>query len=78
MVRSVRQAGGQKDIDLLRTVFIDEAAHYFGASGNTSLNDAGDREHGNYDFWGVRSSGNGFVWYRTAWFDSATGTLTRL
>ncbi len=78
LVRTLRSAGSDQDFARLKTIFTDEAQHFFGVSGNTILNEAGDRAFGNYDFWGVRSAPGGFAWQRLAWYNSATGTLIRL
>jgi ABC-type branched-subunit amino acid transport system substrate-binding protein len=44
----------QDDITSLRQTFINTANLYFGVTGSTELNDAGDRKYGSYDFWAVR------------------------
>jgi branched-chain amino acid transport system substrate-binding protein len=44
----------QDDIGPLRQAFIDTANMYFGVTGRTELNDAGDRKYAPYDFWAVR------------------------
>jgi hypothetical protein len=41
------------------------ADSYTGITGDTSLNEAGDRKHGDYDFWAIKpsnSTNNNFVW----------------
>ena len=38
-----------------------------GITGNTTLNQFGDRKYGDYDFWAVRNSGSthdSFIWTR--------------
>jgi hypothetical protein len=43
------------------------ADSYKGITGNTSLNEFGDRKYGDYDFWAVRDSQNthnSFIWKR--------------
>jgi len=57
--------------------FKTAAGSYFGATGWTVLNDAGDREYANFDFWAVRPSGATHAWTRVAGFDTKLGTLTR-
>ena len=78
LVRTMRAAGNDDDFQRMKTIFLNEAEHYFGASGSTTLNEAGDRAYGNYNFWGVRPAPGGFAWQRLAWYNSATATLTRL
>ena len=43
------------------------ADSYNGITGNTTLNQFGDRKYGDYDFWGVRNSESthdSFIWKR--------------
>jgi branched-chain amino acid transport system substrate-binding protein len=68
--------GGIDDLALLKQKFIETAAAYSGATGNTALNAAGDRLSGAYDFWKVRSSDPGFFWTRAGSYESMTGQIT--
>ena len=70
--------GTSPDIATLKSAFMQEASNYFGASGNTTLDDNGDRAYGNYDFWEVTQIPQGFLWQITARYNSATGTLIRV
>ncbi len=69
--------GHDTDIATLKTAFVYEAANYFGVTGNTTLDDAGDRAYATYDFWGIRLSLNQFQWQIVARYDNATGELVR-
>ena len=40
-------------VDSLKAAIMDSASSYFGVTGNTTLNSAGDRATGNYDYWKV-------------------------
>ena len=40
-------------VDSLKATIMDSASSYFGVTGNTTLNSAGDRVTGNYDYWKV-------------------------
>ncbi|MGA9152030.1 MAG: penicillin-binding protein activator [Candidatus Nitrosopolaris sp.] len=56
---------GTKDINYLKKTFVRIANSYTGITGDTSLNEAGDRKHGDYDFWAIKpsnSTNNNFVW----------------
>jgi ABC-type branched-subunit amino acid transport system substrate-binding protein len=56
---------GTKDINYLKKTFVRIANSYTGITGDTSLNEAGDRKYGNYDFWAIKpstSTNNNFVW----------------
>ncbi|HKP76524.1 MAG TPA: ABC transporter substrate-binding protein [Longimicrobiaceae bacterium] len=60
----------------LTTRFEAAADAYYGVTGWTALNAAGDRRYGNFDFWAVRPSGAGHAWTRVATYDTRAGTLT--
>jgi ABC-type branched-subunit amino acid transport system substrate-binding protein len=56
---------GTNDINYLKKTFLQIANSYKGITGDTSLNEAGDRKHGDYDFWTVKpsnSNNDAFVW----------------
>ena len=62
---------GTKDINYLRNTFLKIANSYNGVTGDTSLNKAGDRKHGDYDFWTIKPSdgnNNAFVWTQVGRF----------
>jgi branched-chain amino acid transport system substrate-binding protein len=42
----------------LRNTLVKIANSYNGITGNTSLNQAGDRKYGDYDFWAIRNADN--------------------
>jgi len=63
--------------DELASRFVAGAGSYYGATGWTVLNAAGDRQYADFDFWAVRPSGAGHAWTRVAGFDTRLGTLTR-
>ncbi|MGB8935204.1 MAG: penicillin-binding protein activator [Candidatus Nitrosopolaris sp.] len=56
------------DINYLKKTFLRIANSYNGITGDTSLNEAGDRKYGDYDFWAVRAINankndqSAFVW----------------
>ncbi len=51
-----------------RARFVDNADHYYGASGYTALTDAGDRKFANIDFWRVREEGGAYSWSKIGRF----------
>jgi ABC-type branched-subunit amino acid transport system substrate-binding protein len=62
---------GTKDINYLKKTFVQIADSYTGITGDTSLNEAGDRKHGDYDFWTIKpsnSTNNNFVWTQVGRF----------
>lgn len=63
--------------DELAARFTSTAGAYYGATGWTVLNAAGDREYADFDFWAVRPSGAAHTWTRTAGYDTKLGILTR-
>jgi hypothetical protein len=51
----------------LKNTIVKIADSYNGISGNTTLNEFGDRKYGDYDFWAVGngdSTHNSFIWKR--------------
>jgi len=72
-----QSTGGSDDIAMLRSAFLKAADQYYGATGWTALNDAGDRESGNFDFWCVRNTAGGYTWTKSAAYNSLAGTITR-
>jgi branched-chain amino acid transport system substrate-binding protein len=77
-VKTCLAAGTHTDIATFKLAFTEEAANYFGVSGNTTLDVNGDRAYGNYDFWAVKHNPSGYFWQIVAQYNSATGILTRL
>jgi branched-chain amino acid transport system substrate-binding protein len=56
-----------RDINYLKSTIVKIADSYNGITGNTTLNQFGDRKYGDYDFWAVRNSGSthdSFIWKR--------------
>ena len=60
------KAGGGADLPARRRQLTAVANAYDGLTGRTTLNAAGDRASGNYDFWAVCRMGNGFAWGKAA------------
>ena len=77
-VLTYASTGLSPDIALLKSAFINVSGNFFGATGNTSVDENGDRAVGNYDFWAVKHDTTGYSWKRIAKFNSTTGTLVRL
>jgi ABC-type branched-subunit amino acid transport system substrate-binding protein len=58
---------GTQDVNYLKSTIVKIADSYKGITGNTSLNQFGDRKYGDYDFWAVRNSESthdSFIWKR--------------
>lgn len=56
------------DINYLKNTIVKIAQSYQGITGNTTLNQFGDRKYGDYDFWAVRNSESthdSFIWKHT-------------
>lgn len=60
-----------------KTEFARQANSYFGATGWTVLNAAGDRKAGNYDFWRIDASGGKTTWVKSAYYDGTNDQATR-
>lgn len=63
---------------ILKQGFMLQAEQYFGASGWTSLNNAGDRNSATYDFWGVTTDENLAYWENKVIYNNITKTLSRI
>ncbi|HEY1114257.1 MAG TPA: hypothetical protein VGE66_11880, partial [Chitinophagaceae bacterium] len=50
------------DFAKVKEVFQQEAAQYYGITGHTFLNEAGDRATGHFDYWGVVKEGGTYTW----------------
>jgi ABC-type branched-subunit amino acid transport system substrate-binding protein len=68
--------GGTKDVNSLKKAFLQISNSYAGITGDTSLNQAGDRKNGDYDFWAIRSNNSDnqshFAWAVVSRFQSNT------
>ncbi|MDD1728791.1 MAG: ABC transporter substrate-binding protein [Methanospirillum sp.] len=45
-----------------RPIFVDNACHFYGISGYTSVTDQGDRKYANIDFWTVKDNNGKYSW----------------
>ena len=70
--------GRTNDSATLKKALQQTAGSYFGATGWTALNEAGDRKFGDYDFWAVREDNGAFLWERVASYHVDYGLPGRL
>jgi len=49
------------------------AEFYFGATGWTALNEAGDRRYGDFDFWAIREVNGVLAWKKVVKYQSTPG-----
>ncbi|MGR8934684.1 MAG: ABC transporter substrate-binding protein [Gammaproteobacteria bacterium] len=57
----------------LEDIVAQTAGQYFGATGWTVLNKAGDRKHGDYDFWALRENAEGVMqWVSVCRYDTTS------
>jgi branched-chain amino acid transport system substrate-binding protein len=56
----------ENDASRLRDAFERNIQRYWGLTGPTILDAAGDRKYGNFDFWTVKASSGVIAWFRTA------------
>jgi branched-chain amino acid transport system substrate-binding protein len=75
--QSYLAVGGRGHTAALKSAFVTSANGFYGASGWTKLNPAGDRQFGDFDFFSLAQSGSSFTWGLAAQFNTQTGTLTR-
>ncbi len=76
--RAYLATGGTNDTATLKKALVQTANSYYGATGWTTLNEAGDRKFGNYDFWAVQEANDAFQWVRVAKYQVDPGLPGRL
>jgi branched-chain amino acid transport system substrate-binding protein len=70
---------GVYDATAIKQVYPTICANYFGASGWTLLNEAGDRAGGDYDIWAVVKTPQGtYDWVKAAVYNFASDSVTWL
>ena len=70
---------GVYDATAIKQIYPSVCANYFGASGWTLLNEAGDRAGGDYDIWGVVKTPQGtYDWVKVAVYSYASDSITWL
>ena len=69
--------GGKGHAAALKSALVTAADGFYGASGWTKLNPAGDRAFGDFDFFSLSQSGSAFTWGLAAQYSTQTGVLTR-
>jgi branched-chain amino acid transport system substrate-binding protein len=69
--------GGRGQPQALKAALVTAADAFYGASGWTKLNEAGDRKYGDFDFFSLTQSGSSFSWILSAQYNTLTGVLTR-
>ena len=67
-VRAWVSADGIEDVDRFKRNLALIADSYDGVSGDTTLNEAGDRLTGSYDFWALCPAAGGFDWRQVGTF----------
>jgi branched-chain amino acid transport system substrate-binding protein len=77
VARGYIASGATRDIDRLKHAVTTAAAFGYGATGWTALDEAGDRRHGDFDFWAIRMEEGAPQWIRVARYESRTGRLVR-
>lgn len=70
--------GGRGQPAALKAALVTAADAFYGASGWTKLNPAGDRQFGDFDFFSLTQSGANFNWILSAQYNTQTGVLTRM
>lgn len=55
-------SGNESSFDKLKALFPQQADIFYGVTGPTLLNDAGDRAIGTFDYWGIVSQNGSYSW----------------
>lgn len=69
--------GGTGHPQALKSSLVLAADGFYGASGWTKLNAAGDRKFGDFDFFALSQNGASYTWGLAAQYNTLTGVLTR-
>jgi len=69
--------GGRGHQAALKSALVTAADGFYGTSGWTKLNAAGDRKFGDFDFFSLITSGGANAWKLTVQYDTQTNVLTR-
>jgi branched-chain amino acid transport system substrate-binding protein len=70
--------GITEDMMVLKKALQQVSQSYYGTTGWTALNPAGDRKFADYDFWAVRQEGNTLQWQHIARYQVDTDLSSRL
>jgi branched-chain amino acid transport system substrate-binding protein len=71
-VKALQQAGGYANSDTLKRSLVSAANSGAGLTGQTTLNDAGDRVLAEYDFWAPKQQGTAITWSLVATYKPGT------
>jgi branched-chain amino acid transport system substrate-binding protein len=74
---TIIESDNSTNFSSLKQTFENIADTTLGVSGNTTLNDAGDRAYAAYDFWGITQTGEGYNWDVVARYNNENGILER-
>jgi len=74
-VAALSAVESQNHVNVLRAAFVKNVQRYWGLTGPTALDDAGDRKFANFDFWTIRDVDGTQQWVRTAQY--AGGRVSR-
>ncbi|UNQ72653.1 ABC transporter substrate-binding protein [Infirmifilum sp. NZ] len=69
-------AAGQYSGEAIAKALPTVAQHYYGVTGNTALDQTGDRSAGDYAAWKVVKTDTGYTWVLAATYSSATDSWT--
>lgn len=78
VARGYIASGAPHDIEKLKQAITTAAATGYGATGWMVLNEAGDRRHGDFDFWAIRLEDGVPHWSRVARYATRTGRVVRV
>lgn len=71
-------SGDPPSIEALKKALMQTSATYYGATGWTVLNEAGDRKYGDLDFWTIKSQQGTYQWTRVARYEETPGGVGRI
>ena len=74
MALAFRDNQDPNDLASFRTTLEQEGKYHYGITGRTTFDEAGDRKHASFAFWGISDSG-GFEWENNGHYFNSTGQL---
>ena len=73
--QAYNECGDPSDTSLFKATLVEVARRYFGITGRTTFDDAGDRRFASFEFWGLSFDDADYDWKAIGHYNNADGTL---
>lgn len=74
-VQAYNECAHPSDIGLFKATLVEVAQRYFGITGRTTFDAAGDRKFASFEFWGLAFDDPDYGWKAIGHYNNADGTL---